>query len=118
MGKATGRQISLSAGGHDLNPVSVRVIDKIDAHGWILKTDTAHFLVLFMETIHLIRGKSQMEFFISKIVGFLLVAHPGQFKLETSAMVSKINKLVAPVGSNFFTNHIKADGFLIENRPF
>lgn len=53
---------------HDLNPVSIRVSDKIDAHSRIFVTDAAHFLMLFMDAVVIIYMKSQMELTFSKIV--------------------------------------------------
>lgn len=51
--------------GDDLNPVAVRIIDKVDDHILILITDAAHFFMQGMGACEIIDFESQMEFIIT-----------------------------------------------------
>lgn len=46
---------------HDLDPVSVRVCDEINAHSRIFVADAAHFFMLFVDAFVVIYMKSQVE---------------------------------------------------------
>ena len=50
---------------NDFNPIAVRVRDKINPHGRILKSNTSHRFVAFVEGLVLIGGKGQMKFLLS-----------------------------------------------------
>ena len=58
----------------DLDPVSVRIIDEVDAHILVLIAHAAHRLVFLIGFLHVIHLESQMEFIVPQIVGFLAVA--------------------------------------------
>ena len=57
-----GAPFLLSSFGDDLDPVSVRVLDEINAHLLIFKTDTAHFFVLFVSARKIVRREREMKF--------------------------------------------------------
>ena len=65
---------------NDFQPVIVRVVDEIDAHFWILKTDAAHFFVFFMSGIVICNGESQMEFVFTQVIRLFSVTKPCQFQ--------------------------------------
>ena len=48
-------------GGHDLDPVAVRIGDKIDAHGGILKADAAHGLMVAVNRLIVVHVERQVE---------------------------------------------------------
>ena len=58
----------------------IRIGNKINAHGGILITDTAHFLMERMGGFHVLYGKSQMKFILPQILWFFSVAQPGEFQ--------------------------------------
>lgn len=68
-------------GGHDLQPVAVRVRDEIDAHGLVFKADTAHLLVQSVSGRIIVHGERQMELVFTQVVGFGAVRQPCQLQL-------------------------------------
>ena len=75
---------------HDLDPVSVRVCDEINAHSRIFIDDTAHFLMLGQGRIHILDGKGRMELVFAEIIGLFSVFEPRQLQLEISNAVADI----------------------------
>ena len=51
---------------HDLDPVSVRVCDEINAHSRIFVADAAHFFMLFVDAFVVIYMKSQVELAVTQ----------------------------------------------------
>lgn len=98
----------------DLNPIPVRIIDKIDPHVRIFKADTSHLLMSFVEGVKLICHKGQVEFFIAKIVGPVHISKPGQLQLKAGSPVTKIDDLMSAVGSFLGTDNFKPDRFFIK----
>ena len=94
-------QGDFTLGGRDnFEPVIVRIVDEIDAHFGIFKADAAHFLVLCVCRIEILRLKSKMEFIFAKVVGLLAVAQPSQLQCEIGFAVAQINQLPAAVGGS------------------
>ena len=53
------------SGRYDFNPVTVGILNEINSHGFIFKTDASHFFMTGMGCLHIIYGKGQMEFIIA-----------------------------------------------------
>ena len=53
---------------NDLQPVSVRIIDEVNPHFRIFKTDAAHLRVLFVGGLHVVGDKGQMDLVVPKII--------------------------------------------------
>lgn len=70
----------------DLDPVSVRIIDEVDAHILVLIAHAAHRLVFLIGFLHIIHLESQMEFIVPQIVGFLAITQPGELERKPVAM--------------------------------
>ena len=49
----------------NFQPVAIRVIDKVNAHGFVFKTDAAHFFVFCMSGFKIFGYKRQMNFVIA-----------------------------------------------------
>src|SRR5512137_751710 len=62
-------------------PVIVRIIDKVNSHGFVFKADATHFFMQGMSGDKIIHLKSQMEFVISQIVRLFSVFEPGELQL-------------------------------------
>jgi hypothetical protein len=75
--------------GDDLNPVAVRIIDKVDNHILILITDAAHFFMQGMGACEIVDFESKMEFIITQIIKLLSISEPGQFELMKSLTVTE-----------------------------
>ena len=76
---------------NNFNPVSVRVINKVNSHRRVFVADTAHLFMLLVECIIVICFKCKMEFFISKVIRFLSVSHPCKFQIESCSTVTEID---------------------------
>ena len=57
---------------HDLQPVIIRICNKVDPHLLIFKADASHLLVLRMGRLKIIHTECQMELIISQIIMILL----------------------------------------------
>ena len=53
---------------HDLQPVAVRIRDKIDSHSRIFKHNTAHLLMKRMSRLIILCPECQMKFTLSQVV--------------------------------------------------
>ena len=70
------RAFCLFAGGNDLKPVAVRVLDKIDPHCGIFVADTTHLPVLFVSSVKIVRAEGKVEFALAQIVFLRMVPQP------------------------------------------
>ena len=86
---------------YDFQPVVIGVIDEINTHFWIFKTDAAHFFVFFMSSVVICNGKSQMEFVFAQVIRFFSVTKPCQFQLKICHAIAQINQFPAAVRGFF-----------------
>ena len=77
-------------GGDDFQPVTVRVVNKINTHGRIFIADAAHLLMQGIGCGKICRGKSQVELIFTQIIRFFAVFQPGQFQLVGRFFVSQV----------------------------
>lgn len=80
----------------------IRIGNKINAHGWIFITDTAHFLMERMRSFHVLYSQRQMKFIFPQIIRFFSVAQPGEFQSVSCHAVTQINEFKRAVIGNFF----------------
>jgi hypothetical protein len=64
-------------------------MDEIDAHGFVLITDAAHFFVKIVSSREIINLEGQVKFIIAKVVWIFMVFKPGQFKLMEHLAIAK-----------------------------
>ena len=84
----------------------IRIGNKINAHGWIFITDTAHFLMERMRSFHVLYSQRQMKFIFPQIIRFFSVAQPGEFQSVSCHAVTQINEFKRAVIGNFFSNRL------------
>ena len=85
-------------GRHDLHPVAVRVLDKVDAHGRVLKADAAHLLVQGVRRLVVVGHKAQMALVLAQVVGLVrVVAQPGELQAPVVVLVLEEDELEALV---------------------
>ena len=78
----------------DLQPIAVRVCDKIDAHLRILKDDAAHLLMQGMRSGVIIRLECQMELFLSDVVLLGMVSKPVKpLQLQKAVLLMEVTEL-------------------------
>ena len=71
--------------GHDLQPVAVRVLNEVDAHGGIFVADAAHGLMLGFGGVKVGHGEGQVEFPLAQVIGLGMIPQPGQLQTEGCA---------------------------------
>ena len=103
---------------NNFNPVSVRVINKVNSHRRVFVADTAHLFMLLVECIIVICFKCKMEFLISKVIRFLSVSHPCKFQIESCSTVTEIDDFETAITGIFFADNGKTDCFLIKSNTF
>ena len=59
-----------------------------------------------------------MRFFITEIIRFFTVSHPGEFQSETGAVIAEKDNLIAAVFGYFFADDGKSQCFLIKCNTF
>ena len=74
----------------DLQPVAVRVGDKVDAHGRVLEADAAHLLVLFVRGLEIIHAEREVELVVAEIVRLVPVAQPCQLEQVRRCAVGQV----------------------------
>jgi hypothetical protein len=84
--------------GNDLHPISVGILDEVNAHRRVFITHATHLLVMREGGGVVVGYQSQMKLIIPKIVGFRTVSKPGQFKFVRSSCVTQKNEYEAFVG--------------------
>ena len=60
----------------DLQPVAVRILNKIYSHRRILEADAVHFLMKRVCAVEIIGAESQMELLLSQIIRFFMILQP------------------------------------------
>ena len=81
----------------DFNPVSIRIVDKVNPHIRIFKADAVHFFVEFKRRVHIIRLKGEVEFVVPQIIWPVHVAKPSQFQKMGRGLIAHEHKLEAAV---------------------
>ena len=103
------------SGGNDLDPVAIRIGDKINPHGRIFKADTAHLLMLFMGSLIVIGPQCQMELALAQIILLGMIPQPCQFQAEIRFSVSQIDDDKAAVRRLFaLSPRLQAQGILVK----
>ena len=72
----------------DLQPVAIRVLDEVNAHGGVLVADDAHLAVQLVGGLKILRPEGQVEFAFAQIVGLGVVLEPGELQLEIRLLVA------------------------------
>ena len=89
--------VILFIGGDDLQPISVRVGDKVDAHCGVLKTDAPHLFMLVVRCCEIVCAEGEMELIVPQIICMVPVTEPGQLKLVRRNAIPKVNNDKAAV---------------------
>ena len=101
--------------GKDLEPVTVRIDDEVNAHGRVFEADAAH---LFMQSVSsfIVAGmESQMELTLSEVIFLRMVAQPRQLKFEISLRRAHIDENKGTVGGFFSADFLHAERLLVES---
>ena len=104
--------------GDDLNPVVVRIIDKVDDHILVFITDAAHLFMQGMGACKIVDFESQMGFIIAQIVRLLPVFEPGQFELVKSLTVTEKDDNETAVRRFMPSHFCQLQRFPVESKAF
>ena len=84
--------------GNNLNPIPVRILNKINSHFVIHKTNTSHLTMFPQRSLVIANGQSQMKFPFPQIIFLGMVCQPRQLQFKTGIPVPEIyNNIVASV---------------------
>jgi hypothetical protein len=78
-------------GREDLEPVAVRILNKVNPHGRIFKADAPHFLMQGMRGLKIVRTECQMEFFLSEVIFLRMILQPGQLQFKVALRIAYVN---------------------------
>ena len=76
---------------HDLQPVSVRVFDEVESHGFVLEADASHLFMQLVGRFIIISAEGQMEFLFTDVVLLRVIPQPGQFDLEIIVLAADVH---------------------------
>ena len=111
--KRTGRAEYLPCG-HNLQPVSIRVFDEINAHRSVFEANAAHFAVQRMRRVKIIRAEGKVEFTFTEVIFLRMIAQPRQFKLEAERIVCHVDNDEGTVRGVFAAHLMQTECLLIE----
>ena len=75
----------------NLDPVSIRIFDEINAHICVFKADTAHVLVSFQRSFVVVYAKRQMELIIPKVIWAFPFLQPSELQLMACLIIAQID---------------------------
>ena len=102
--------------GDDFEPVAVRVLDEINAHGRIFKADAAHGGVLLMGGFVVIRLESQVELALAQVVSAGVVAQPGELQLKAAFGIRHIHDDIGAVCGGLAAHLGKAQRLFVKGQ--
>ena len=102
--------------GDDFEPVAVRVLDEINAHGRIFKADAAHGGVLLMGGFVVIRLEGQVELALAQVVSAGVVAQPGELQLKAAFGIRHIHDDIGAVCGGLAAHLGKAERLCVKGQ--
>ena len=102
--------------GNNLQPIPVRICDKINSHRFVFVANTVHFLMQRMSRVEIFCFKGKMELILSKVIGLSSVLEPCQLQLMRGCSVAQINqcKIRLFLAPNLF----EPQRFLVKSKAF
>ena len=100
----------------DLQPVAVRILNKIYSHRRILEADAVHFLMKRVCAVEIIGAESQMELLLSQIIRFFMILQPRKFHFKIRLVISDIDDDERTVRSRLAPEFLKAQSLLIKRK--
>jgi len=110
----------LSFRGDDFQPISVGVLNKIEAHPSVFIAYAAHFFMEFMRRGYVVGYKGDMRFVVAELVRALFFAEPRQLNLMRgrAAGICDKRELKTSVGGFMPADYFHPEGFLVKCERF
>ena len=99
---------------HDLDPIPVRILYKVDAHAGIFKADAAHGRVLCVRGIHIRHGEREVKLPLAEVIRLRAVTQPGQLELKRRVPVTQKHEPERAVGCILRAHGLQAERIMIK----
>lgn len=99
-----------------LDPVIVRIMNKVEPHRFVLEANTAHLLVEGPDLVVVaLDPHTQVALVFAQFIGLVVVTQPGEFEQEGRYPVGEIDQYERAVGSLFATGLGKAQSLVLKS---
>ena len=103
---------------NNLQPVVIRIMNKINSHLFVLKADTAHLLMQSVRCLKIICCKSDMTLILAQLIGLRMIFEPGQLNLKAAGIILQITKREASILRLQLSGDLQSQCLLIKGDAF